>query len=150
MAKTMANLPKLVSPLLQVQDLHVAHVSRAGQKSPALAGLSFEMQPGETLGVLGESGSGKSTLAAALLRLLPSNGRIESGAVLFEGRDLLQAEPGALQRIRGARIAVIFQEPSLALHPMIRIGEQIKDVLAAHESASRSVIRPPTFANATP
>src|SRR5258707_8135517 len=145
MAKTMANLPKLVSPLLQVQDLHVTYLSRTGQKSPALAGLSFEVQPGETLGVLGESGSGKSTLAAALLRLLPSNGKIEKGAVLFEGQDLLQAEPAALQRIRGARIAVIFQEPSLALHPMIRIGEQIKDVLAAHESSSRSVMRQKTL-----
>jgi len=145
MAKTMANLPKRVSPLLQVQDLHVAYVSRAGQKSPALAGLSFEMQPGETLGVLGESGSGKSTLAAALLRLLPANGKIEKGAVLFEGRDLLQAEHGALQRIRGARVAVIFQEPSLALHPMIRIGEQIKDVLAAHESSSRGLMRQKTL-----
>src|SRR6266852_9970219 len=145
MAKTMANLPKRVSPLLQVQDLHVAYVSRAGQKSPALGGLSFEMQHGETLGVLGESGSGKSTLAAALLRLLPANGKIEKGAVLFEGRDLLQAEHGALQRIRGARVAVIFQDPSLALHPMIRIGEQIKDVLAAHESSSRSALRQKTL-----
>ena len=145
MATTMANLPKLVSPLLQVQDLCVAYVSRAGQKSLALAGLSFEMQPGETLGVLGESGSGKSTLAAALLRLLPGNGKIDMGAVLFEGQDLLRAEPGALQSIRGARIAVIFQEPSLALHPMIRIGEQIKDVLAAHESSSRSVMRQKTL-----
>ncbi len=145
MAKTMANLPKLVSPLLQVQDLHVTYLSRTGQKSPALAGLSFEVRPGETLGVLGESGSGKSTLAAALLRLLPANGEIEKGVVLFEGQDLLQAEPGTLQRIRGARIAVIFQEPSLALHPMIRIGEQIKDVIAAHESSSRGVIRQKTL-----
>jgi len=141
----MANLPKLVSPLLQVQDLHVTYLSRTGQKSPALAGLSFEVRPGETLGVLGESGSGKSTLAAALLRLLPANGEIEKGVVLFEGQDLLQAEPGTLQRIRGARIAVIFQEPSLALHPMIRIGEQIKDVIAAHESSSRGVIRQKTL-----
>src|SRR5258707_11840484 len=134
-----------MTPLLQVQDLHVAYISRAGQKSSALAGLSFEVRPGETLGVLGESGSGKSTLAAALLRLLPANGEIEKGVVLFEGQDLLQAEPGTLQRIRGARIAVIFQEPSLALHPMIRIGEQIKDVLAAHESSSRSAMRQKTL-----
>jgi len=145
MAKTMANQPKLISPFLQVQDLHVAYISRAGQKSPALAGLSFEVRPGETLGVLGESGSGKSTLAAALLRLLPGNGEIEKGVVLFEGQDLLRAEPRTLQRIRGARIAVIFQEPSLALHPMIRIGEQIKDVFAAHESSSRGVLRQKTL-----
>ncbi len=134
-----------MTPLLQVQDLHVAYISRAGQRSPALAGVSFEVLPGETLGVLGESGSGKSTLAAALLRLLPGNGVIEKGVVLFEGQDLLQAEPRTLQRIRGARIAVIFQEPSLALHPTIRIGEQIRDVLAAHESLSRSALRQKTL-----
>src|SRR5467141_2405467 len=133
MAKTMANQPKLISPFLQVQDLHVAYISRAGQKSPALAGLSFEVRPGETLGVLGESGSGKSTLAAALLRLLPANGKIESGAVLFEGRDVLQAELRELEIIRGKRIALINQEPSAALHPTMRIGDQVGEVLAAHE-----------------
>jgi oligopeptide/dipeptide ABC transporter ATP-binding protein len=141
----MANPTNLISPLLQVQDLHVAYLSQAGQKSFALAGLSFELRPGETLGILGESGSGKSTLAAALLRLLPGNGEIERGVVLFEGQDLLQAERKTLQRIRGARISVIFQEPSLALHPMIRIGEQIKDVLAAHESSGGSVMRQKTL-----
>jgi ABC-type microcin C transport system duplicated ATPase subunit YejF len=95
--------------------------------------------------VLGESGSGKSTLAGALLRLLPRNGEIERGAVLFEGQDLLVAEPRTLERIRGARIALIFQEPSLALHPAIRIGEQISDVLAAHESLSRPALRQKTL-----
>src|SRR5258708_36395574 len=118
---------------------------RAGQNSSALAGFSFEVLPGETLGVLGESGSGKSTLAAALLRLLPGNGIIEKGIALFEGQDLLQAEPRTLQRLRGGRIAVIFQEPSLALHPTIRIGEQIRDVLAAHESLSRRALRQKTL-----
>src|SRR5216684_8545294 len=134
-----------MTPLIEVQDLHVAYISRAGKKSLALAGISFDVRPGETLGVLGESGSGKSTLAAALLRLLPGNGVIEKGVVLFEGQDLLQAERKTLQRIRGARISVIFQEPSLALHPMIRIGEQIKDVLAAHESSGGSVMRQKTL-----
>ena len=95
--------------------------------------------------MLGESGSGKSTLAGALLRLLPRNGEIERGAVLFEGQDLLVAEPRTLERIRGARIALIFQEPSLALHPAIRIGEQISDVLAAHESLSRPALRQKTL-----
>src|SRR5713101_5445724 len=134
-----------MTPLIEVQDLHVAYISRAGKKSLALAGISFDVRPGETLGVLGESGSGKSTLAAALLRLLPGNGEIQRGAVLFEGQDLLRAEPRTLERIRGDRIALIFQEPSLALHPTIRIGEQISDVLAAHESLSRPALRQKTL-----
>lgn len=132
-------------PLLQVQDLHVAYISRAGKKHPALAGVSFEVWPGETLGVLGESGSGKSTLAAALVRLLPGNGYIQKGLVLFEGQDLLQAGPRTLERLRGARIALIFQEPSQGLHPTIRIREQISDVLAAHESLSRGALRQKTL-----
>lgn len=131
--------------LLQVQDLQCAYISRAGEKSPALDGVSFDVKPGETLGVLGESGSGKSTLAAALLRLLPGNGEIQKGAVLFEGQDLLQAELRALERVRGARMALILQEPSLALHPTIRIREQISDVLAAHQSLSRGALKERTL-----
>ena len=131
--------------LLEVQDLHVAYHSRAGERIPALDGVSFDVRPRETLGVLGESGSGKSTLASALLRLLPGNAEIQRGAVLFEGLDLLRAEPRALERIRGARIALIFQEPSLALHPTLRIDEQICDVLASHQSSSRQALRGKTL-----
>jgi oligopeptide/dipeptide ABC transporter ATP-binding protein len=134
-----------MTPLLQVQDLHVAYRLRGGTQLRALAGVSFDLVPGETLGVLGESGSGKSTLAATLLRLLPRNSQIEKGSALFEGQDLLRATPGTLEHIRGARISLISQEPSLALHPTIRIGEQISDVLAAHESASRVVLRQKTL-----
>ncbi len=130
-----------MAPLLQVQDLHVAYISRAGKVSPALDGVSFDVQPGETLGILGESGSGKSTLALALLRLLPRNAEIQRGAVVFERQDLLRVEPWTLERIRGARIALIFQEPSLALHPTIKIGQQIGDALAAHQSLSRAALR---------
>jgi oligopeptide transport system ATP-binding protein len=134
-----------MTPLLQVQDLYVAYVSRDGKKSPALEGVSFDVRPGEILGVLGESGSGKSTLAVALLRLLPGNGRIQKGVALFEGQDLLRTETRALERVRGARIALIFQEPSLALHPTIRIAEQVSDVLAAHEPASREALHQKTL-----
>jgi peptide/nickel transport system ATP-binding protein len=134
-----------MTPLLQVLDLHVAYTSRAGKKCPALEGVSFEVCAGEILGMVGESGSGKSTLAMALPRLLPGNAEIQKGAILFEGQDLLRAEPRALERVRGARMALIFQEPSLALHPTIRIGEQISDVLAAHESASRAARRRKTL-----
>jgi oligopeptide/dipeptide ABC transporter ATP-binding protein len=131
--------------LLQVQDLHVAYISRAGKVSPALEGVSFDVLPGETLGVLGESGSGKSTLALALVRLLPGNAEIQKGAIQFEGQDLLRAKPRELERVRGARIGLVFQEPSLALHPTIRIGEQISDILAAHEAASRAARRQKTL-----
>jgi oligopeptide/dipeptide ABC transporter ATP-binding protein len=106
-----------------------------------LANVSFALQPGETLGILGESGSGKSTLAAALLRLLPAKGRIDRGAVYFEGQDLLRAAPRELEKIRGDRLALIFQEPSLALHPAIRVADQIGDVIAAHKSFDRRAVR---------
>lgn len=96
------------------------------------------------MGVLGESGSGKSTLAASLARLLPKNGDITRGTVLFEGKNLLEAIPEELRRIRGARISLIFQDPSLALHPTMRTGEQVRQVLAAHESASKDATREKT------
>jgi oligopeptide/dipeptide ABC transporter ATP-binding protein len=127
-----------MSTLLDVRDLHVAYRMRAGGDYPALGGVSFGVQAGETLGVLGESGSGKSTLAAAILRLLPANGEIQKGTVRFEGRDLLQAEPRELEKIRGGRVGLIFQEPSMALHPTIRVGEQVSDILAAHVAMGRS------------
>ena len=130
-----------MTPLLEVQNLRVSYSARTGQTSVALAKVNFALAAGETLGVLGESGSGKSTLAATLLRLLPPNGGIERGAVFFEGQDLLRATPRELEKIRGGRIAMVFQEPLLALHPTIRVGEQVSDVLAAHHSSGRRALR---------
>jgi len=129
-----------MAPVLEIQDLHVSYQSREGVPYPALTGISFGLMPGEIMGVLGESGSGKSTLAGSLVRLLPPNGNITRGAVYFEGKDLLRAKPGELQQIRGARISLIFQEPSLALHPTMRAGEQVRQVLAAHGSPGRSAL----------
>lgn len=126
-----------MTALLEVEDLHAAYCSGAGEVLPALSGVSFRVQAGETLGVLGESGSGKSTLACALLRLLPANGTIQKGAVRFEGKDLLQKRTGDLEKIRGGRVGLMFQEPSMALHPTIRVGEQIQDVILAHELVDR-------------
>lgn len=129
-----------MTPLLKVQDLHVAYSDRTGQLYPALAGVGFDLRPGEILGVLGESGSGKSTVAAALLRLLPSNGRIQQGTVLFEGKNLLDSSLEDLRKIRGGRIGLIFQEPSSSLHPTMQVGQQVSDVLAAHESLDRGTL----------
>src|SRR5260370_26325676 len=100
--------------------------------------------PGEIIGILGESGSGKSTLAGSLVRLLPGNATIIRGGVHFEGKDLLRARPEELQQIRGRRISLIFQEPSLALHPTMRAGEQVRQVLAAHSSPGRDVLNEQT------
>ncbi|MGC1727587.1 MAG: ATP-binding cassette domain-containing protein [Candidatus Acidiferrales bacterium] len=93
---------------------------------PALQGIGFEVRQGEFLGIVGESGSGKSTLAATILRLLPANGNITKGSILFCGKDILQANSEELAKIRGGSISLIFQEPSAALHPTMSIGNQIE------------------------
>jgi oligopeptide/dipeptide ABC transporter ATP-binding protein len=131
-------------PLLEVKNLHVSYSARSGEVCPALAGVNFDLGPGEILGVLGESGSGKSTLAAALPRLLPSNGKIQKGLVLFEGKNLLEVSLQDLRKIRGGRIGLIFQEPSSSLHPTLQIGQQVSDVLAAHEYLARRALNEKT------
>src|SRR5271163_1993610 len=129
-----------MTPLLEVKNLHVSYSARTGEVCPALAGVNLDLHPGEILGVLGESGSGKSTLAASLLQLLPSNGKIQQGSLLFEGKNLLQASFENLRKIRGGRIGLIFQEPSSSLHPAFQVGRQVSDVLAAHENLDRRIL----------
>jgi oligopeptide/dipeptide ABC transporter ATP-binding protein len=130
---------RCMGAILEVRDLRVTYRSPRGHGSRALDGLSFCLESGEVLGVLGESGSGKSTLATSLLGLFRANA-VASGAVLFEGQDLLGAKPGELQRIRGKRISLIFQEPSIALHPTMKAGRQIRQVLAAHGMIRRRAL----------
>jgi oligopeptide/dipeptide ABC transporter ATP-binding protein len=133
-----------MTPILEVNNLHVAYSARTGEICPALVGVNFVLGSGEILGVLGESGSGKSTLAASLLQLLSPNGKIQEGKILFEGQNLLEASPEDLRKIRGGRIGLIFQEPSSSLHPTIQVGQQVSDVLAAHESLDRRTLREKT------
>jgi oligopeptide/dipeptide ABC transporter ATP-binding protein len=133
-----------MTPVLEVKNLHVAYSARTGEICPALVGVNFVLGPGEILGVLGESGSGKSTLAASLLQLLPLNGKIQQGEILFEGRDLLKVSAQELRRTRGGRIGLIFQEPSSSLHPTIQVAQQVSDVLSAHESLDRRTLREKT------
>ena len=123
--------------LLQVLNLCVAYSGRGGEVWRALEKVSFSVRPGEILGVLGESGSGKSTLAAALLRLLPGNARITGGEILLEGSDVVSMDALELRRVRGSSVSIVFQEASLALHPTIRIGEQVGEVLRAHGAWSK-------------
>jgi oligopeptide/dipeptide ABC transporter ATP-binding protein len=117
--------------LLRVAGLTISY--RTGERTvPAVKHASFSIGPGEVVGILGESGSGKSTLALSVARMLPVNARYESGAVLFRGRNLLQATEKQLVSVRGAAIAIIWQDPALALNPVMRVGQQIAEVLRAH------------------
>jgi peptide/nickel transport system ATP-binding protein len=124
-------------PLARVDRLSVTYSPDSDQPAHALDQASLEIRPGELLGILGESGSGKSTLAAALLNLLPASARYDGGTIRFRGRDLLTLSESALQRIRGVEIALIPQDPALALNPVIRVGDQIAEVLRAHMRMNR-------------
>ncbi|GLK16684.1 ABC transporter ATP-binding protein [Herbiconiux flava] len=112
----------------------------AGEVS-AVRDVSLELAPGETLAVVGESGSGKSTTAAAINRLLPGNGRITAGKVLFEGRDLASLREKQMTGIRGAQIGLVPQDPMSNLNPLQRIGHQIEEALTVHGKAGRGTAR---------
>ena len=128
------------APLLDVQNLSVTF-DPGDASPPAVRGVSFSVDPGETVGVVGESGSGKSVTAFSILRLLPPQGRVVGGRVVFEGRDLLQLSEAEMRGVRGARIGLIFQEPMTALDPVMRIGDQISEALTVHDRLSRSDAR---------
>lgn len=128
-------------PLLDVRDLRTYFHTRNGIVR-AVDGISFEVEPGETLGIVGESGSGKSVASYSLLGLVPSPpGKIESGSALFAGRDLLACSHEQLRAIRGKRISMIFQDPMTALNPYMKIGEQVMEPLLVHEGLSRKEAR---------
>ena len=103
-----------------------------GGPAPAVIDISFHVDPGETLCLVGESGSGKSVTALSILRLVQRPGRIASGAIVFKDRDLLGLDEGAMQKVRGAEIGLVFQEPMTALNPVFTIGNQIEETLAVH------------------
>src|SRR5690348_1661823 len=111
-------------PLLSVQDLHVQFWTSRGTIH-AVNGVTFDIAPGETLGIVGESGCGKSVTSLALLGILPRAGRVTSGRALFEGRDLVHLSDRALRGIRGKDVAMIFQDPMTSLNPVLTIGRQI-------------------------
>ena len=119
--------------LLQVENLVTAFESDSGQLT-AVDGISFTVSAGATVGIVGESGCGKSVTAFSINRLLPQpHGRILSGRILFEGRDLAALTPEEIRKVRGARIGMIFQEPMTALNPVQRIGKQLTEAILLHQ-----------------
>ena len=119
-------------PLLQVKDLRTYFYTEEGLVK-AVDGVTFDVQEGETLALVGESGCGKSVSALSLLKLLPiPPARIVSGEVLFEGDDLMKLNEDELRKIRGNRIAMVFQEPMTSLNPVLTIGKQLTEALELH------------------
>jgi oligopeptide/dipeptide ABC transporter ATP-binding protein len=118
--------------LLSVQNLAVAFGPMR-----VLEDVAFDIDEGEVLGVVGESGSGKSMTALAIMGLLPLGGRVATGRIAFEGRDITELPEREMQRLRGARMAMIFQEPMASLNPVLTIGEQIAEVLRRHRGLNR-------------
>jgi peptide/nickel transport system ATP-binding protein len=127
-------------PLLDVQDLRVAYTTRAGEV-PVVPGLSFQLNAGEALGLVGESGCGKSTVALSIVRYLGRAGRITGGRVRFEGRDLTTLDEPDLRAIRGRRIAMVYQDPMASLNPVMTVGRQLMEAPMTHEGVSAPVAR---------
>ena len=121
--------------VLEVRNLSVSFKTSRGNVE-ALRDLTLRIGPEETLGIAGESGSGKSTLAYAIMRYLPTNGRVAGGEILFMGENLLEKEAGELRKIWGNRIAMVYQDPKSSLNPSKRIGYQIAEVFQIHQSLS--------------
>ncbi len=118
-------------PILEVENLTVAY-DIEGVRFQAVREVSFSLHRDESLGLVGESGSGKTTVALAVVRYLSENGAITDGTIYFDGIDLVQLNQAALRNIRGRRIAMVYQDPSSALNPSIRVGEQVAEVFRTH------------------
>jgi len=129
--------PPETEPILRVRDLCVTYSAENSRGVAALRGLTLDIAPRQIVGILGESGSGKSTLAATLIRMLPANASCE-GSIWFAGTDLLAIGKRELNRVRGKDLALIHQTPSLSLNPVVRVGEQISQVIRTHLAESKA------------
>ncbi len=125
---------------LRIENLNIEFPTRKGIVH-AIRGLNLEIKKGETLALVGESGCGKSVTAHSINGLLPPPGRVASGKIFFEGKNLLEGDDKYMRSIRGNRISMIFQEPMTSLNPVFTIGEQLSDVIRAHRDISKKEAR---------
>jgi peptide/nickel transport system ATP-binding protein len=130
--------------LLEVKDLRTSFFTPYGEVR-ALDGVSFSVAPGRLTGLVGESGSGKTVSVLSIMRLLPENARIVGGSIVFEETDLLRLSEAEMRSVRGARIAMIFQEPMTSLNPVFTIGSQIAEAIRLHQRTKRRETRERTI-----
>ncbi len=129
-----------VHPLLQVSNLQTSFFTDKGEIK-AVDDVSFTLYGGQTLALVGESGCGKSVTALSIMQLLSSPGRVVGGTIMFKGQDLLALPEKAMRKVRGKSIAMVFQEPMTSLNPVMRIGDQIGEVLQIHTDLSKQAVR---------
>jgi len=123
-------------PVLECRKLCISYFTRAGE-IPAVVDFNLKLMPGESHGIVGESGCGKSTVALAIMQYMGKNGRIVSGEILFNGRDMREMNEEELRQLRGSQIAMVYQEPMASLNPAMRVGDQLAEVPIFHDGATR-------------
>jgi len=126
-----------MNALLSITDLHTSFEGQ-GRVTHAVNGVSLSVETGQTVALVGESGSGKSMTALSVMRLVPPPGRVMSGAIILQDRNLLELSDNEMRMIRGSRISMVFQEPMTSLNPVLRIGDQLTEPLILHRRLSRS------------
>jgi peptide/nickel transport system ATP-binding protein len=127
-------------PVLELENARISYFTRAGEIN-VVPGVSFKLEQGEALGLVGESGCGKSTVAFAVMNYLSGVGRLTGGRILFEGRDMSRMSPEDLRKIRGGRMAMVYQDPMSSLNPVMQIGRQLMEVPMIHQGAGEAEAR---------
>ena len=120
-----------MDPILEVRDLKTSFLTSSGEVH-AVRGVSFQVEKGQTIGIVGESGSGKSVTSLSILKLLGTTGRIKSGSILLHGEDLTKKSQKEMRDVRGSKVSMIFQDPMTSLNPLITVGEQVGEMIWAH------------------
>ena len=126
--------------MLEIRDLHTSFFTKAGEVK-AVNGVSFSLDSGKVLGIVGESGSGKSVTAYSILQILTPPGRIVSGSIRFQGKELVGASESEMRKIRGNKISIIFQDPMTSLNPVYTIGNQLEEVIRLHTGRTHAQAR---------